>query len=690
MDIKLKKHNEESLNKTLDLFKTHNRVCVEQATSTGKSYIIAALIGSGSFKNVLLLAPSNYILNQFKENFPDINKKVDIEYMTYSKTLYITNEELNHMNYDLIILDEYHRLGAKNWGESVNKILDKLNNTKVFGTTATPVRFTDNGRNMSNEIFNGIIANSISLEHAINSKILSKPKYVLGMYDVLKSEKDILSDIEKSNYKYKIDLKEEVKYSLTNFDKLKGAPNILKKYITKERKFIVFCENTNVLNHIKEKICKWFDEAFDIDVKTYEVHSYKTDNMDVFKEFKNANREKFRLLFAVNMLNEGVHVKDIDGLIMLRITDSINVYYQQLGRGLVTNDDKTPLIFDFVNNSVLLSIRELYLDEDDKYLRNSKINSILPKEKRFNFNDYFDLHDETVDFVNILNTINSNINNWDIMFNELCEFKKTHGDFNVPQKMRALSRWKNRQVTLYNNNRLRKDRIDKLNSIGFVWNYLESQWYERYNELVDFKNKFNHIKVKRDRGPYKQLGTWLSTQRRFDKEGKLSKERKKLLMDLGVKFNTDRKAQEDENWEETFKEFMKYKKRYKKATISSTDKEHKKLFNWITTQRAAYRSGKISEYRKNKLIKAGVRLDTNKLTIKDIKEKDIKVETINNDFSGGANIENCNLGVRVTHIPTGVVVEKDHLKSQFKNKKACIKELVEILNNERCLNEVRK
>ena len=63
-----KGHNKISYENTMKLFKTYNRVCIEQATSTGKSYVIASVIASSKFKRVLLLAPSNFILNQFKEN----------------------------------------------------------------------------------------------------------------------------------------------------------------------------------------------------------------------------------------------------------------------------------------------------------------------------------------------------------------------------------------------------------------------------------------------------------------------------------------------------------------------------------------------------------------------------------------------------------------------------------------------
>ena len=50
------------------------------------------------------------------------------------------------------------------------------------------------------------------------------------------------------------------------------------------------------------------------------------------------------------MLNEGMHIEGIDGVIMLRPTSSPILYMQQLGRALTTGDKKNPLVFDIVNN----------------------------------------------------------------------------------------------------------------------------------------------------------------------------------------------------------------------------------------------------------------------------------------------------------------------------------------------------
>ena len=54
---------------------------------------------------------------------------------------------------------------------------------------------------------------------------------------------------------------------------------------------------------------------------------------------------------SVNMLNEGIHVPHVDGIIMLRSTISRLIIEQQIGRCLTAeNILKRPVVLDLVNN----------------------------------------------------------------------------------------------------------------------------------------------------------------------------------------------------------------------------------------------------------------------------------------------------------------------------------------------------
>ena len=69
------------------------------------------------------------------------------------------------------------------------------------------------------------------------------------------------------------------------------------------------------------------------------------------KAFKSADTATgVHLLFSINMLNEGLHVNEVSGVVLLRPTESPNIFYQQIGRCLKAGLSYSPVIFDFVNN----------------------------------------------------------------------------------------------------------------------------------------------------------------------------------------------------------------------------------------------------------------------------------------------------------------------------------------------------
>eukprot|EP00956_Cyclotella_meneghiniana_P020968 scaffold37640_cov83-Cyclotella_meneghiniana.AAC.7 len=61
--------------------------------------------------------------------------------------------------------------------------------------------------------------------------------------------------------------------------------------------------------------------------------------------------------------------------------------------------------------------------------------------------------------------------NWYANFRELCKFREEHGHCKVPTRDKTLGRWVTSQRSDYKNNKIAQEKIDKLNELGFVWNY---------------------------------------------------------------------------------------------------------------------------------------------------------------------------------------------------------------------------
>ncbi len=73
--------------------------------------------------------------------------------------------------------------------------------------------------------------------------------------------------------------------------------------------------------------------------------------MDRENAIEDLTEGSIKVLFTVDMFNEGVDVRAIDMVMFLRPTESPTVFIQQLGRGLRTSEGKTHLtVLDFIGN----------------------------------------------------------------------------------------------------------------------------------------------------------------------------------------------------------------------------------------------------------------------------------------------------------------------------------------------------
>lgn len=64
-------------------------------------------------------------------------------------------------------------------------------------------------------------------------------------------------------------------------------------------------------------------------------------------------------------------------------------------------------------------------------------------------------------------------NSWESVFDRLVEYKRVHGNCDVPQhypKDKRLGKWVNTQRTTFKRGKIQPDRKRQLDSIGFVWN----------------------------------------------------------------------------------------------------------------------------------------------------------------------------------------------------------------------------
>lgn len=94
----------------------------------------------------------------------------------------MAEEEIALLKADYIILDEFHRCGAREWGRAVDYLLNIHPQVKLLGLSATNIRYLDNNRNMAEELFDGCIASEMTLGEAIVRGILPAPQCVTTIF----------------------------------------------------------------------------------------------------------------------------------------------------------------------------------------------------------------------------------------------------------------------------------------------------------------------------------------------------------------------------------------------------------------------------------------------------------------------------------------------------------------------------
>lgn len=353
-EIQLYPHNQKAYSVLCDMLSQRDRACVIQPTGTGKFVIIAKMVQDNPEKRFLLLGTNEYMFDDQMRNLAKIApgfEPENLRFMTYSAAMAAARREVDAPKFDVIVADEFHHCGAPQWSKGVRWVIDGNPQAKVVGFTATPIRYSDNGRNMADEIFDGNVASSMELEEAWLRGILPIPKYVIALYDAPKELGELRVSIEKVKGKKKyskfVKKYEELRRSLQDAD---GIDTIIANHLKKrDGRVIVFCPNQKKLREFVLLRREWFSDVND------EIHAYRTTCADPygsrdFRKFQEDDSEALKVLYCINQLNEAVHIDGIDAIVMVRPTKSPVIFTQQLGRALSSGGNRTPLVFDLCNN----------------------------------------------------------------------------------------------------------------------------------------------------------------------------------------------------------------------------------------------------------------------------------------------------------------------------------------------------
>ena len=553
--IELYPHNQAALNHLEEALKYTRRAAVIQPTGTGKSFVALAFIERRPNNSFLYLAPSTHIFNQLKHHAGHTDVLLHTTMMTYQKLCLLHEDELGKLEPDYIILDEFHRCGADDWGSAVDHLLALYVECFLIGFTATPVRYLDKAgtRDMSEELFHGSIASYYTLQDAINDKVLPVPHYVLG--DILMNER--VSSLETALTQVaSYGRARTAGYSLLeslkrNMAEAQGIDEIFKCHMPNRfAKLIVFCRNLEHIaqcredmhrwlgpgKKIREYVCRSDEKAADI-----ELNAFAGDN----------ERNAIRLLYCVDMLNEGIHIKDVDGVVMLRPTISPIVYLQQIGRCLACSSDgsTSPVIFDLVNN-----YESARVEKSGQRVFNIEFSHHPSSGKGKNTPIPFYMSGVPTQFEAILEKFDhlfTRAGRWDFCYSILQEFYHEYGQYphsRTCYRGIKIGRWLSEQILYIQHNSLsvaRKERLEMLP--GWSTFLIERQPTRRtfddyYKELLVYFEREGHIDIPQsyiNPSTGCKLGLYLTRLRNIRKKtdrGHLSQDQINRLNALGMKW----------------------------------------------------------------------------------------------------------------------------------------------------------
>ncbi|MCX5871278.1 MAG: Helicase associated domain protein [Deltaproteobacteria bacterium] len=196
---------------------------------------------------------------------------------------------------------------------------------------------------------------------------------------------------------------------------------------------------------------------------------------------------------------------------------------------------------------------------------------------------------------------------WEDRYQELLEFKENYGHCNVLLHYTdspKLGPFVNTVRSLKTAGTLSDERIKLLELIGFQW-AVNTDWEERYVQLLYFKDEYGHCNVPYNYSDNPQLANWVNQQRYRRKRGQLLVEREKILNEIDFNWTIADLREMGKNnpwnlrynqWNLRYNQLIEFRQKHGHCDIPFNYPENSQLGWWVSNQRQ--RREKLSPERK--------------------------------------------------------------------------------------------
>ena len=321
-----------------------DKVLVVAATGIGKTYLAA--FDSANYRKVLFVAHREEILRQAADSFYHIRQSEDYGFFTgerrdkknavifalvqsLGKEENLSSEFFARDYFDYVIIDEFHHAAATNYRNILNYFHPKF----LLGLTATPERL--DAKDVF-ELCDYNIVYEVRFKEAINKGWLV-PFHYYGIYDETVNYDNIRFIGGKYNEK---DLEEALM--------LDRRSELIFKHYRKyySKRALGFCSSKLHAEYMAGEFSKYGIASAAVYSGEQGIFSLKRR-----EAVERLIQGEIKVIFSVDMFNEGLDIRDIDMVMFLRPTQSPTVFLQQLGRGLRKSRGKEFLnVLDFIGN----------------------------------------------------------------------------------------------------------------------------------------------------------------------------------------------------------------------------------------------------------------------------------------------------------------------------------------------------
>ncbi len=361
----------------------------------------------------------------------------------------------------------------------------------------------------------------------------------------------------------------------------------------------MFCSGKEHMDEMVSHVPEWF-AGVNRNVKVYKTYASDPEASKEFAAFKADEGERLKLLFCIDVLNEGVHVEGISGVILFRPTVSPIIYKQQIGRALTAGVTVTPLILDVVNNFEGLSSIAGLQSEMTAAVQRLFANGEGEKIVTERFEVIEQVHDCRVFFEQLERSLSSS---WDHYFAQASIYYAEHGNLNVPLRYKtpgglSLGEWVQTQRSIRKGREkygaLTPQQIERLDSIGMIWETrAETAWARGVEAAKRYHQQYGDLQAPpgyQDEMGF-ALGNWLKNTRARQRSGALTREQTAELEALGIVWNSV-----DARWERCYAEAAAYYEQHGDLAFPKkyVTESGVRLGPWLENQRAAYQNGTLA------------------------------------------------------------------------------------------------